>query len=388
VRIKKDRIVAVALGIVLAVGFIWSQRPHPPDLGVISAGPAVVRPVSAERVQKREIPVFSEGVGTVRSRRQTEIAARVLADVKEIHRQPGDAVEAGDVLITLDSMDLKARVEQAEANLKSLDENLKEAETEYARKKNLLEKDAVTQQEFDIAKFGLAATMARRDAAKKGLEEAQIQLGYATITAPFRGVVFEKPADPGDLATPGKHLLGLYDPEQLRLEALVEEGLLWKLKVKDPIEVDIDSPAQTIVGVVSEAVPAVDPSTRTGTLRIDLPPEAQLRPGMFGRARVPVSVRQAIVVPAGAVVRRGQLEMVFAIRLDEKSRQKRARMILVRTGQPVKERTPGTASGLVEILGGIEPGDLVVTKGAQGLRDGDLVDVAADGQGGAGAEGR
>lgn len=369
-KFRFDRILAIFLGAALAAGFLISQRPRVPEVRLAQAAPSP-RKVALATVEAAEIPVVAEAVGTVRSRRQTEIAARVLAEVREIRHQPGDEVEAGEILILLDSRELVARVEQSEANLKSREEALQEAKTEFERTKNLLQKEAATQQEFDIGRFRLAGAVAQELAARKGLEEAKILLGYATISAPFKGLIFEKRSDPGDLASPGKPLLGLYDPRQLRLEALVEERLLWTLKVKDRIEVEIDVLGRTIFGEVSEVVPAVDPQSRTGIVKIDLPEKTELRPGMFGRARIPISRRTAVAVPRSAVVRRGQLEMVFLASKDGK----RAELAIVRSGGGV----PGGDLEMprVEILSGLKPGRRAVTSGAEGLADGSPIEEGA-----------
>jgi len=367
VKLRIDRLVALAVALALGFLFVLSERPrqHRPA----AAEPLSRRAVQTVRVVKEKLRIHAEAVGTVRSRRQTQIASRVLAEVNEVKRQPGDEVQAGETLVILDSRDLEARMAQAEANLKSAGESLKEAQTEFERAKNLLKKEAITQQAYDLASFRLADTAARREAGQKALEEARILLGYATITAPFKGVLFEKHADPGDLAVPGDPLLGLYDPGQLRLEALVEEAILWKLKVRDSLRVSIEALAGTIQGQVSEAVPAVDPATRTGTVKIDLPAELNLKPGMFGRAQVPVGERDALTVPAGTVVRRGQLEMVFAVIPGAGGPQ--ARLKIVRTGQRPPAGTPG--SDRVEILSGVEAGEELVSGGAKDLRDGDPI---------------
>jgi len=371
-KLRLDRILALLLGALLVAGFLWSQRVRPRETAAVEAEGKPIRAETAA-VERTEIQVISEAVGTVRSRRQTEIAARVLADVQEIRRQPGDEVAAGEVLIVLESRDLKARVEQAQASLKARQEALGEARTEFERTKNLFAKQASTQQELDIARFRLAGAEAQEAAAGKALEEAQVMLGYATIAAPFKGLIFEKRADPGDLASPGKPLLGLFDPTQLRLETLIEERLLWTLKLKASLEVSIDALGKSVTGQVSEIVPAVDPSTRTGTVKIDLPESSGARPGMFGRARVPVAMRPAVVVPRSAVVRRGQLEMVFVV--ADEPRGKRARLRLVRTGEEIGEAT----ARKVEILSGLDAkgaGVKVIVSGAEGLRDRDPVEEA------------
>ncbi|MBI4582823.1 MAG: efflux RND transporter periplasmic adaptor subunit [Planctomycetes bacterium] len=366
-----DRWLALAIGIALIAAFLLSQRPRPHrERGEISAQPPAAKKIQAAEAKKVVIPIFAEGIGTVRSRRQTEIAARILAEVKEIRKQPGDEVKAGEVLAVLDSRDLEAQAEQAEANLKTREVLLSDARTEFERARNLFEREAATRQQLDAASFRLAEATSQQQAAEKTLNEACIRLGYATITAPFDGLIYQKLADPGDLAAPGKTLLGLYDPRQLRLEALVEERLLWKLKIKDRLEVHIEALGHEVSGLVSEVVPAVDPFTRTGTIKIDLPDDAELRPGMFGRARVPAGQREAVAVPAAALVRRGQLELVFTV--AKKDQRDLARLRLVRSGEPI----PQGEKPLVEILSGLEGGVAVAVTEAQSLQDGAALEPA------------
>ncbi len=367
-KIGIDRILAMALGGLLIWAFLYSQRVRRPGhyLAEAAGEPKKVAVAIAKRI---EIPISVESVGTVRSRRQTTIASRVLAEVEAIRRQPGDDVEAGEVLIVLDSRDLQARVDQAQANLKSLQEALAEAKIEFERTKNLFAKEAATQQQLDMARFRFSSAAAQEDAAQKAVEEAHIQLGYATIKSPFAGLIFEKRADPGDLAQPGKPLLGLYDPRQLRMEALIDERILWTLKVKDQLEVSMDALGRTLAGEVSEVVPAVDPSTRTGMVKIDLPHIPELRPGMFGRTRIPISKRNAVVVPRSALVRRGQLQIIFTVTEDDKH----ARLTLVRWGDVVSGG--GTENEVVEILSGLEAERRVIISGTDDLHDGDLIEI-------------
>ncbi len=355
------RLLPIAVFALLAWLFWRSQRVHPPALPPEpSAGqPATVKVAPARTV---EVPVFTEGIGTVRSRRQTRIASRVLAEIREILRQPGDQVEEGKPLVLLDSRDLEARVAQAEANLRARDHALHEAEIELGRMKGLVPSGAASEQQLDAANFRVKGAQAEKEAAEKALEQARIALGYATITAPFTGYVFEKRADPGDLAQPGEPILGLYDPKTLRLEAAVEEGMLFAVKVGDAIDVAIDALGKTVQGTVSEAVPAVDPSSRTGVIKIDLPLDASLRPGMFGRARIVFARRPAIAVPTGAIVRRGQLDLVFEVREGET----RARMRIVRLGAPV----PSVGEEWIEVQAGLRGTERVVVSGATDLRDG------------------
>ncbi len=358
---KIDRILAVVFGILLVAGFLWSERVRPPQSQVARAAdaPLPVRRAVAESV---EIPVFAEAVGTVRSRRQSDVAARVMAQVKEIRAAAGDAVAEGAVLMVLDDRDFAARKAQAEANLAARRRQRDEAGRELERTRKLVAQDAATTQELDILTFRFAAAEAAALAAEKALEEAVVQADHAVVRAPFDGIVLEKRVDPGDLAAPGVPLLTLYDPKGLRLEAAVEERLAGAVKVGDTPKVRLDALGVELDGRVSEVVPAVDPATRTGVVKIDLPATPGLQPGMFGRARILRGRRAAVAVPGDALVRRGQLELVFWLPKGGDA----ARMAIVRAGGllPDGER--------VEILSGLEAGRRIIVPvpGAEALREG------------------
>jgi len=115
-------------------------------------------------------------------------------------------------------------------------------------------------------------------------------------------------------------------------------------------------------GRVAELIPAADPASRSVIVKLDLPADLPLRSGMFGRARFPAGERKALVVPAAAVVERGQLSSLFVVGADGV-----ARLRLVTLGERHGER--------VEVLSGLTPGERIVVEGGDGLADGSRVDV-------------
>jgi len=114
-----------------------------------------------------------------------------------------------------------------------------------------------------------------------------------------------------------------------------------------------------IVGTVAEVSPTADPSSRTVTVKLDLPPSSGLHAGLFGRMVLPATEARAIAVPASGLVRRGQLDEVFVVEADV------ARLRLVKTGR--------AHDGLVELVSGVEPGERIVTSDAAELIDGQPV---------------
>jgi len=375
VSLPSGKTVAVGLGLVLVLGFTWSQLPSP--RGEAAAAGAEPRRVRVAEVRGETLPLISEAVGTVRSADAVVISSQLMAEVLAVSVDAGDKVLAGESLVELDSASLQAREAAAAASLAVVDENLKDAEREWQRTRQLFEREARTQREADQATTRRAEALSRRDAARSAVTEAQVSLRFARVLAPFDGVVLERRVDPGDLALPGQPLIELYDPGSLRLEVSLSAGLLGHVAVGDELPVTLDALGTSggeplgVTGLVDELVPAVDPATRTALAKISLPgpanePELRgLLPGMFGRARLVVGERPGVVIPTEALVLRGQLETVFVASPDGTQ----ARMQIVRSGRRLDD-------GRVEILSGLGAGQRVVVGGAGELRDGTPIVIA------------
>jgi len=302
-------------------------------------------PPAAVRVQKIEAvkqPVVEEVVGTVQAKLQAVMEAKVSGRITRLPVSVGQSVKQGDVLVELAAQEIQAKLDQANAAFR-------QAELDLKRVSNLRKQDAATQAELDTAQ-------SRYNVAKAAVAEAEALTGYAKIAAPFDGVVARKLADEGDLAMPGKPLLELEGRAGLRLVADVPSLLAGAVLPDAKLAVRLDTLPDALTGTVAEISPAADPASRTVRIKVNLPDTAGLRTGQFGRLAVPVSEGTFLFVPSPALVRRGQLEILF-IALDGK-----AQMRLVRAG---KETSQG-----IEILAGLAPGEAVVIEGPANLRDG------------------
>jgi RND family efflux transporter MFP subunit len=243
------------------------------------------------------------------------------------------------------------------------------------RMEDLAAKKSISDQEFDEASARLKAaaanhemTRARRAQldskiaqAEQEVQAAGIMREYSRIAAPFSGVVTARSVEPGNLATPGAPLLIIEQDGVYRLEASVEESKIPHLRIGQTVEVTIDAIARTASARISEIVPYVDPASRTYTLKLDLPPLDQLRSGLFGRAAFPIGTRKAMLIPAPALIQRGQLQSVFVVEDGV------AHTRLVTTGARLDRG--------IELLSGLNPGDAVVSPVPPGLQDGAAVEV-------------
>ncbi len=283
-------------------------------------------------------------MGTVRSRLQATVEAKVSGRVLEYTAAPGSLVKAGDLLALLDVQEIQAKVDQARAMLE-------QARRDYERQRQLMTSNATTRQDFENAE-------ARVKVAQAGMSEAETMKSYARVTAPFDGVITRKLADVGDLAMPGKPLLEIEAPTALRFEADLPEAILDRVKLGEKMQVHL---AKTIEATVSEISPVADPVSRTFKVKLDLPQTDGLRTGQFGRVSVPVAETRLLLVPKNAVVKRGQMELVF-VATDGK-----AALRLVKIGKVFE--------GHVEILSGLEEGEQVIVGDTAKLTDGQLVTI-------------
>src|SRR6266540_4322409 len=169
---------------------------------------------------------------------------------------------------------------------------------------------------------------------------------------------------PASLSATRGSPLPLDEPRQYRLEADVGESAMGRVRLGETVPVMVDAVGQPLNARVAEVIPAADPASRSVTVKLDLPAVPGLRSGAFGRARFPAGERKALLVPARALVERGQLTGVYVV--DERSV---ARLRLVTAGQRRGER--------VEILSGLNPGERVVTEGVERVTDGGRVETTS-----------
>ena len=340
-------IAAVIVGLLYTQGFFSSDRVGP---GSEVRAPKAAGDVPTVAVVERTIPVYSEAVGTVRSRRVTRVSPRIMATILEIRASQGDHVEEGAVLARLDDREIAARVAAAEASLSQAEARLTIAQAAHARYKQLFEKGAATKEQLESVTGEYEVAKAAVTGAKEAVKAAEIVVGYTEILAPLSGVVTEKLAEPGDLGLPGKPILVIQDPNDLRLEADVREYLVPAVGVGTKVSVVFGAPLnEDLETIVCERSPEADPRTRTFRCKASIPGESKARPGNFGRLRFVTGERTVLLIPANVVRRVGQLETVKVVEGG------RVRVRHVRTGAAHGDD--------VEVLSGLTAGEKLVVEG-------------------------
>lgn len=300
------------------------------------------------RVEQRVVEDWVDWPATVTSRSVANLAPKVMARVLEVRVGVGTPVRQGDVIAVLDDRDIRARAQQAAQAVAGAEAQAAQAEADLRRSRMLFEKQAATQQDLEIAETRAKAMRAQAAQGRDAAAEAQVMLGETMLRAPFDGVVGDRLVDPGDMAVPGRPVAVLHDPGSLRLEANLSERCTGRLATGAPIEAHIGAPPVAVAATIEEIAPVADPQSRTVLVKAALPARADLRPGMFATLRLACDSHSALLVPAAAVRRTGQLESVRVL-VDGEVRQRN-----VRSGKTYGER--------IEILSGLRPDETVVVE--------------------------
>jgi len=332
-----------------------------------------------------------------------ELHAKVAGYIKNIYVDIGDRVHTGEVLAVLEIPELVAQVDEAKAEVHHAEEEIQRAQSEvlraeadnvalHANAARLLNTDKaqpglIAQQELDDATAKDRSSQARVDAAKSALAAAKQQLAvaqadqqhysalsdYARITAPYDGVVTWRFSDTGALVqagtsnTSGLPVVTVAQINVLRLRIPVPESIAAKVRIGDSADVRVQATGEHFTGKVTRFTDALDPSTRTMQVEIDVPnPNYHLQPGMYADVSLEADSRaNALTVPVEAIQRAHGKTNVFV--LDGQNRvQRREVEIGVESSNHV-EIVTGLHEGervIVGNLGSYQPGETVTPRPA------------------------
>lgn len=293
-----------------------------------------------------------ELVGTVQAVEQAEISSKISGNILEITVDLGSRVKKGDLLVKLSAGEISAQVQQAAAQLEQAKRNL-------AREEKLLKQNAATPETVKTLKDTVRMAQA-------AFLESQTMLDYTVITAPFTGIITQKVANVGDLATPAKPLLRIEGENKLEILTDIPESLVHKIEHGEVLQATIPATNTKVSGVITEISPTADPSSRTTPIKIKIDNGPTLRSGQFARVMFTLEGSKTLAVPESSVVPYGQMDRVFVVQ-DQKSHLR-----LVRTGVLL---TAEDGSKRIEILSGLSEGETVVTAGNSNLQAGQPIDI-------------
>lgn len=336
--------------------------------------------VSVQTVTAKPLPLSTELPGRIESVRVAEVRARVPGIVLRRNFQEGADVKAGQVLFQIDPAPFRAALSRAQGELARAEAVLTDAQAVVRRYEPLVKIEAVSQQDFDAAQAAYKSAQAQRQSAAAAVETAQLELGYATVTAPISGRIGRALVTEGALVGQGEAtplaLIQQLDPiyadfrqpvaDVLRLRQALNEGRLAQDEGKGaPISVIVEGTGEKRTGHLLFSDISVDRGTGQLSLRGEIPnADGLLLPGMYVRVNIGQGVDPAAIVIPQRAVRRGA--------------DAAAQVLVVGEGDLVQARAVQTGAmygSHWHIIEGLKPGERVVVDGS--AKAGEKVAIAA-----------
>jgi HlyD family secretion protein len=384
--------------------------------------PTPVVNVKAVRAEVGDVRISLGAPATIFPRQQANIAARLTAPIRQLHVRKGDNVSAGQVLADLEDRDLVAQrdeaaagvvdaeaslqktssgtlpadVERARGEVAKAEASLNQAQKIYDRRRELFAQGAIPNRDLLISETELSQAktahevaiksldlllnqsrdqdiriaQSRRDQAKARLSLFNAQLQFTKIQCPFDGTIVEQFMYAGDMAKPDAPIFTVMDLSVAIARAQVPEERAGAVRIGQACSfTPADSPTSTYEGKSSVVNRAVDPARRTIEVWCEIPrPGSALRAGAFGNATIITGTApKSVLVPLPAVQFQEGTRNGFVMVIDEKHA---ARKREVETGE--------IANNMVQIIKGLNPGELVIVEGGYGLPDGTEVRLAEE----------
>jgi membrane fusion protein (multidrug efflux system) len=324
------------------------EAPGGPAETPAAVGPRVV-PVSVYEVRPQRLAETLATTGTLRANEWVEVVSEVAGKVVEIRFEEGRGVESGQVLARIDDRELSAQRERARYRLQL-------AEQREAQQKRLLAEGIISQEEYE-------AELTQRNVLAAELELIATQLAKCEIKAPFAGTVGLRSVSLGSYVSPQTRIATLQDLDPIKLDFSLPEQYSGQVRVGQAVGFRVKGVERAFRGTIYAIEPAVDPETRSLSLRAESPnPAGALLPGGFADVEVTVrEVAEALAVPSIAVVPELAGKKVFVV--EGGLAETRAVETGIRTAE------------LVEITSGLSGGERVIVSGLQQVRSGQPVAV-------------
>lgn len=324
------------------------------------AAAAVSAPTA--RAEAMKVPLRIEVAGSVEAERSAAVSSRVMANVIAVRVKAGDVVQAGDVLLEIDPQTAKGQEAQARGALAQAEGAYALAEKNLARYEALAKSGAASPLELDMARMQFEQAKGAREQGRGAVEAASSVSGESRVVAPFAGRVTARLVEAGDFAAPGRPLVMLESGAGRRLTVAIPASVATSaaLKLGATLPVEIDGVAGGEEGArIVEMSPGADPASHTFTVKLEL--AGTVPSGLTGRTWITSGTRDAVLVPAGAVLSSGGLDVVVVKDGEGKARSRVVTLGTRREGQPV------------EILAGLSGGESVLVGLARVPADGAAV---------------
>lgn len=307
-------------------------------------------PVEASYPDRGDVYAMYSGTAAIEALAEADVIAKVGGQIVEIVAEEGDVVEEGDVLARLDGDRLALELDESRARLEKL-------RNDFNRNIELKERGLISDGDFDKLKFDLEALEA-------AFNLARLELDYTIVRAPIDGVISRRIARRGNTVSEGDVLYRVTSFDPLAAYMFVPEREYQRIDPGKPVAIQVDALGDTpIAASVTRVSPVVDPETGTFKITIEIDgSDLRIKPGMFARIGIVYETREnALRIPRSALLDSEEGNAVYVIEDGRANRR------AVETGYSDR--------GMIEIVSGLDDGELVVTVGQSGLKEGAAVSV-------------
>lgn len=346
------RLAYLAIGGLL-IYFIWSAFFKPdgtlePGKAVAAQGPPPST-VKVEVVQPRDFDVLVFATGSLVANQEVSLTTEAAGKIIQLNLQEGERVSKGQLLLKLNDADLQAQ-------LSKLKTRYKEIQNRDTRQKALLDKGAISQQEYELFEAEKQGVEADMDLLKAQIEKTEIR-------APFSGKVGLRYVSLGAFVNQNANIAQLVNADPILVDFAVPEKYAGMVKQGTTVQLTVENQQDTFSAKVIAVAPSIDANNRTLTMRARLDNnQAKLVPGAF--ARVELRLRQmedAILIPTRAIVPELKAKKVFLIKNG----------VVAPTYIETRERTDDR----IRVSSGLNAGDTLITAGILKVRPGQQVNV-------------
>ncbi|QED38714.1 efflux RND transporter periplasmic adaptor subunit [Antarcticibacterium arcticum] len=321
------------------------------DAAIIKLDPERNIPlVTTKMVVDTSFRHFTEVQGDVATKENILIYPEFSGLLREVYVKEGQKVNKGAILARIDDGGLSSQLAQIEAQAAL-------AKTTFERQKRLWEQNIGSEIQYLEAKTNY-------DAAQNSVNQIRTQVGKTVVRAPFTGVIDQVISDQGVVVNPGQNaLFRLVNLDNMYVQAAVPESYLGKIKTGTAVVVEIAAIGQEFEGVVRQVGNFINPDNRSFQIEVALPnKDGQIKPNLIATVKLnDYTSENAIIVPENTIQQNSQGQTLVYIFEKESDSTGVAKRVIVETGYTYRED--------IEILSGLEPGDLIIIEGGRNLRD-------------------
>lgn len=345
-----------------------------------SSGSSRVTSVETQPVTFSSISDQVRSFGTIKAQDVIAITPQVTNRITRFYADLGDTVRQGQLLAKIADATFRDQLNQAKAQLAQSQIAAQRDSSQFSRQKQLLEKELISESEYDIAFATYRNSLAQYESAKASLTQAQENFNYTEVRSPVRGVVTSRTGEEGNIASNGQALFEIANlvGYETRIYLPVQDWRFVKIGQNVALRVSNESSA-TAQGVVSRKSPQLDPTTGLGEVVITLTTVGEsIYPGVLTENVIDIVTKpRAIVISRSALV-----EKVETV-VDPESNTiqlERSYSVFVSKGDSsveLRQLNLGIEQGdKLEVISGLRPGDSIVVTGQQSLQDGGRIRVA------------